>query len=129
MYIKLFLASIVLLLYYTAYSQESSVSAISAEKFERKIKKKNAVVLDVRTSAEYQEGYIPAGINYNVLDSLQFVQSVRSLDRKKKYFLYCKSGRRSGKALLIMQELGFTQVRHLAGGITAWTGEKTIPEK
>lgn len=109
-------------------AQDTSGSAIPTKKFDRKIKKNNAVVLDVRTATEYNEGYIPKGLNYNVLDSLNFVQAVQPLDKNKKYFLYCKSGRRSGKALIMMKDMGFKHVKHLAGGITAWEGEKIIPK-
>ena len=112
-----------------AISQDTAGTAISSKKFERKIKKNNAVVLDVRTLAEHNESCIPESINYNVLDSLKFVNSVQSLDKNKKYFLYCKAGRRSGKALVMMKNMGFENVFHLAGGITAWQGEKVVPKK
>lgn len=112
-----------------AWSQDTTGTALSFKKFERKIKKKNAVVLDVRTTEEYSEGFIPKAINYNVLDSLKFVNAVQPLDKNKKYFLYCKSGRRSGKALLMMKNMGFENVQHLSGGISAWQGKKETPKK
>jgi phage shock protein E len=108
-------------------SQDTSGSALSYKKFEKKIKKKNAVVLDVRTANEYKSGYIPHALNYNVLDSLSFEKAVQPLDKNKKYFLYCKSGKRSGKALIMMKQMGFTKVQHLAGGITEWKGETVKP--
>ncbi|HLF47200.1 MAG TPA: rhodanese-like domain-containing protein [Chitinophagaceae bacterium] len=112
-----------------AWSQDTTGTALSSSKFERKIKKKNAVVLDVRTTEEYNDSFIPKAINYNVLDSLKFVGAVQPLDKNKKYFLYCKSGRRSGKALLMMKNMGFKNVHHLSGGITAWEGKKEMPNK
>lgn len=119
----------VLLSSFSISAQDTSGSAISSKKFERKIKKKKAVVLDVRTTEEYNESFIPRAINYNVLDSLSFVKAVEPLDKNKKYFLYCKSGRRSGKALVMMKNMGFKNVLHLSGGITAWEGEKETPKK
>lgn len=110
-------------------AQDTSGAAISSKKFERKIKKKNVVVLDVRTTEEYNESFIPKAINYNVMDSLSFVKAVQSLDKDKKYYLYCKSGRRSGKALVMMKNMGFENVLHLSGGITAWEGKKETPKK
>jgi rhodanese-related sulfurtransferase len=86
-------------------------------------------VLDVRTTEEYNESFIPKAINYNVMDSLNFVKAVEPLDKNKKYFLYCKSGRRSGKALVMMKNMGFKNVLHLSGGITAWEGKKETPKK
>lgn len=114
---------------FTISAQDTTGTAITSKKFERKIKKKNAVLLDVRTPAEYNESCIPGSKHYDVLDSLQFVQSVQTLDKNKKYFLYCKSGRRSGKALVMMKNMGFENVLHLKGGITAWQGKKETPKK
>jgi rhodanese-related sulfurtransferase len=109
-------------------AQDTSGTAIGQQRFEKMMKKKKAVVLDVRTADEFKEGFIPKAINYNVLDSLDFVRSVQLLDKKKKYLLYCKSGRRSGKALVMMKQMGFKNIHHLSGGITAWKGEIEKPQ-
>ena len=120
---------LIILVFQPVLSQDTTGTAISSKKFEKKIKKKNAVVLDVRTTQEYNESFIPKAINYNVMDSLNFVKAVQPLDKNKKYFLYCKSGRRSGKALVMMKNMGFENVLHLSGGITAWQGRKEVPKK
>ena len=108
-------------------AQDTAGSAISPKKFEKKIEKKKAIVLDVRTPEEYKAGYIPKAVNYNIKDSLNFVQALQALDKNKKYFLYCGTGRRSGRAIIMMKQIGFTQVHHLAGGITNWKGEIKKP--
>jgi len=122
---------ILVLLLFTAThflsAQDTAGVAISVNKFERKIKKRNAVVMDVRTPEEYKSGFIPKALNYNVLDSVNFVQSVQLLDKNKKYFIYCKSGRRSGKALMMMKQMGFSDLHHLSGGITAWDEKNKKP--
>jgi rhodanese-related sulfurtransferase len=100
--------------------QDTTGSAISQQKFKKLIKKKNSVVIDVRTPEEYQAGFIASATNLNVMDSLNFLNTMATLDKKKKYLLYCKSGRRSGKALLMMKNMGFQNIRHLKGGITEW---------
>lgn len=111
-----------------AIAQDTSGTAVSQKKFERKLKKKNTVLLDVRSADEFNGGKIGNALNYNVLDSLSFLHTVSSLDSKKTYLLYCHSGRRSGKALLILKKNGFRKVYHLRGGISAWTGEIKKPE-
>jgi len=108
-------------------AQDTTGASLSSKIFERKINKKSAIVLDVRTPEEYSVGYIPKSINYNFKDSLNFVQAIQSLDKNKKYFLYCASGRRSGKALVMMKQMGFTKIHHLAGGITNWKGDIKKP--
>jgi rhodanese-related sulfurtransferase len=109
-------------------AQDTSGTAIGQQQFEKMMKKKKSVTLDVRTPEEYKAGFIPQAINYNVLDSMAFIGSVQPLDKKKKYLLYCKSGRRSGKALVMMKQMGFKNVHHLSGGITAWKGETEKPQ-
>lgn len=92
------------------------------------MKKKNTVILDVRTLEEYESGYIGNAVNYNVLDSINFLHTISALDKDKKFLLYCKSGRRSGKALVMMKDMGFKKVHHLKGGITEWKGELKKPD-
>jgi rhodanese-related sulfurtransferase len=77
----------------------------------------------VRTPEEFKEGHLKKAINYNVLDSLAFDRQISQLKKNKTYLIYCKSGKRSGKALITMQQKGFKKLYHLDGGITAWTQE------
>lgn len=111
-----------------ASAQDTSGLAVQHKKFERMMKKKNTVILDVRTLEEYESGYIGNAVNYNVLDSVTFLHSISALDKDKKFLLYCKSGRRSGKALVMMKDMGFKKVHHLKGGITEWKGELKKPD-
>lgn len=108
-------------------AQDTTGKAISEAAFSNKMKKRKSIVLDVRTPEEFSEGHIKNARNYNVLDSLSFEQQISKLKKNKQYLLYCKSGKRSGKALVLMQQKGFKHLYHLDGGITAWTGEKVKP--
>lgn len=88
--------------------------------FQSKLKElPNAIVVDVRTPEEFAEGYIPGAqnINFNAPD---FEQKISALDRNKTYFVYCKAGTRSAKAVSKMSELGFTSLYSLDGGYMAW---------
>ncbi len=108
-------------------AQDTTGLAISQQRFQKQMKKKKTVVIDVRTPQEYKAGFIGNAINYDVMDSLSFVNSISALNKDKKYLLYCKSGRRSGKALLMMKNMGFQNVHHLKGGVTDWKGELKKP--
>lgn len=110
-----------------ASAQDTAGLSVQTTKFERMMKKKNTVMLDVRTPEEYKSGYIGNAVNYNVMDSLTFLNTISALDKNKKFLLYCKSGRRSGKALVMMKDMGFKKVHHLKGGITEWKGELKKP--
>lgn len=106
-----------------ASAQDTTGLSIQQVKFEKLMKKKNIYVIDVRTPEEYKSGFIGNAVNYNVTDSVAFFNTISSLDKNKKYLLYCKSGRRSGKALVMMKNMGFRKVYHLKGGVTEWKGE------
>ena len=77
------------------------------------------VIMDMRTPAEYEQGYIE---NATLLDffSPTFKEDLERLDKSKTYLIYCRSGHRSGKTLAIMQTKGFQRVYNLAGGILEW---------
>ena len=97
---------------------------LSQKSFARKMKKKNVVLIDVRTSEEYNAGHLPGALHMDVLKQEDFKQQMAPLPKKQTYLLYCKSGRRSEKALNILYDSGFKKVYHLKGGYTAWQGAK-----
>lgn len=79
----------------------------------------NAVLLDVRTAGEVASGTIKGARNIDFM-AVDFQKKIEQLDKSKEYFLFCRSGNRSGQACALMQARGFT-VYNLAGGIGAWT--------
>lgn len=74
----------------------------------------DAVVLDVRTPAEYAEGHLTGVENIDFLNPT-FRDRVKDLDRDATYYLYCRSGGRSGKATELMQTMGFSNVTNVGG--------------
>ena len=83
----------------------------------------NAIILDVRTEDEFNEGIIPGAINIDIYKGQGFIYSIEELDKSKNYYVYCRSGGRSGQACSIMRELGFQNAYNLLGGIMNWEGE------
>lgn len=84
---------------------------------------KNAVVLDVRTAEELEEGFIPKALHLDIYQGQEFMEKLNELDKAKNYYVYCKSGGRSGQACAIMSQLGFKNAFNLVGGIMQWSGE------
>lgn len=84
----------------------------------------NAVVLDVRTDVEVIEGIIPNAIHIDIYKGQIFVDEINALDKQKNYYVYCKSGGRSGQACGLMRQLGFDNAYNLVGGFSQWIGEK-----
>ncbi|WP_194767123.1 rhodanese-like domain-containing protein [Tamlana sp. I1] len=83
----------------------------------------NAVVLDVRTDAEVAEGIIPNAIHIDIYKGQDFIHDLEELDKTKNYYVYCRSGKRSGQACQIMEQIGFENAYNLEGGILDWTGD------
>ena len=89
----------------------------------------SGVVIDVREPAEYAQGHLPGAINLprGVLEfqihahpALACATNEALAMPDRELFLYCLTGGRSALAADSLQALGFTQVRSLAGGLTAW---------
>ena len=83
----------------------------------------NAVILDVRTQEEVEEGKIPNSLHIDIHRGQGFIYEVDALDKSKNYYVYCRSGGRSGQACSIMNQLGFENTYNLIGGISEWTGD------
>jgi rhodanese-related sulfurtransferase len=80
------------------------------------------VILDVRTPEEFAEGHLDGALMLDFYEP-DFANQLAALDRDVPYVLYCRSGNRSGQVLPVMDELGFTAVTEIAGGIVAWQAD------
>lgn len=76
-------------------------------------------LLDVRQPEETAEFNI-GGIAFP-LGKIQSMQTEEIENLKdEEVICYCRSGNRSGQAALVLQQLGFTNVKNLTGGMLAW---------
>jgi rhodanese-related sulfurtransferase len=80
------------------------------------------VILDVRTAQEYSSGHLNGAINVD-FRSPSFREQIEGMDRNYAYLVYCRTGRRSAQALMLMQSLGFRELYHLTQGIEQWQKE------
>jgi len=96
-----------------------AVRNVGPAEFEALRKSTNAVVLDVRTPAEFADGHLP-GAKLVDLRSAAFADQVAGLDKSKLYLVHCAGGVRSAKACIKMTSLGFTNLVNLEGGLSAW---------
>ena len=83
--------------------------------------RKDAILLDVRTEGEYQNGHIPGTVNIP-LDELR--NRLSELDRGKILYVNCQSGLRSYLACRILSQNGFS-CKNLAGGYRFYEYVKT----
>jgi len=71
------------------------------------LKPQGVKVIDVRSRGEYQGGHISGARNMDV-GSPDFTQSVKRLNAKHTYLVYCQSGSRSSRAAGTMRAAGLT---------------------
>jgi len=83
----------------------------------------NALILDVRTLEEVEEGFIPGATHIDIYLGQEFLEEVEKLDRDKNFYVYCRSGNRSGQACAILNSLGIDNAYNLEGGFNEWEGE------
>ena len=103
-------------------SQSESITQyvdLAPSEYKMMMTEKPGILVDVRTPEEVGQGKIPTAINMNYFDG-DFKGKLASLDHSETIYVYCRTGRRSSSAAQQLNEMGFTNVYNLAGGITAW---------
>jgi adenylyltransferase/sulfurtransferase len=76
------------------------------------------VVIDVREPYEYAIARIPGT---TLIPLGQIAERAGELDRDREIILHCRSGKRSADALNQLKAKGFTRLKNVVGGITAWS--------
>jgi len=76
----------------------------------------NSVLVDVRTPLEYDASHIAGALNIDYENS-NFESEISKLDKSKVYFVYCRSGNRSSKSVILMKKIGINNIYDLQGGI------------
>lgn len=69
------------------------------------------MLIDVRSSSEYQMGHVKGSINI----PLPLIKDFNNPDKNLPIRLYCKSGGRAAQAKEILESLGYTDVTNLGG--------------
>jgi len=79
------------------------------------------VVLDVREPDEFAVGHIQGSVNVP-RGLLEFKMSLTEslVPRDLRIVIYCKNGGRSALSAKTLQEMGYLNIKALAGGFDAW---------
>jgi len=80
----------------------------------------DVTLLDVREPHEWAICRIDGA---RLLPLSELPARMHELDPSRTYYLHCKSGARSAKAIGHLREAGFDRLRNVRGGITAWAEE------
>ncbi len=122
--IKVVLGAMLFVAFSFAQSAEAQVAEnIDAAAFAEIIKGKDVQLVDVRTANEVAAGKIEGAVNIDYYGK-SFAEEIAKLDREKTIAVYCRSGNRSGRAMSILKDLGFTKIYNLSGGMSGWQSQK-----
>lgn len=85
-------------------------------------------LVDLRDREEFMQGFIP-GAQWIPRSKLEMRVEEILPDKDGDIVLYCASGIGSALAAGFMQEVGYTRVRSMSGGVRAWQGSGLPVEK
>ncbi|MGN0187240.1 MAG: rhodanese-like domain-containing protein [Paludibacteraceae bacterium] len=94
--------------------------SVDADAFEQLIADSTVQLVDVRTSAEYEQGHIADALLIDFKSADFEAISIERLDKSRPVAVYCRSGKRSAAAAQRLADNGF-EVYNLRGGILEWT--------
>jgi rhodanese-related sulfurtransferase len=99
------------------------MTTITAEELKQRLDAGEALQLvDVREPEE-RAAFNIGGI-FLPLGQIQTMQTDEIDDLKnQEVIFYCRSGNRSGQACLMLEAMGFTNVKNLVGGMNDWQGK------
>lgn len=107
----------------TPQAAEKSRPVITGEEAKARLEANpDAILLDVRTQEEYDEGHIPGAVcfpNEDILPELPL-----PFEKDAEILVYCRSGRRSAQAAEKLTDMGYSNVSDF-GGIQDWPYETT----
>lgn len=95
-------------------------SVISPKQLKKELENKDFTLINVHTPYEGEIGRTDTFIEY---DSMKANEYRLPKDKNAKIILYCKTGRMSEEALTTLKSMGYTNVRHLEGGMDKWVKE------
>ncbi len=98
----------------------SAFSHLDPNQFNQALSLGKYKLIDVRTLDEYNAGHLKNAKQADFYQTQKFSDYLDTLDKKTNYLIYCRTGKRSGEALKIMQSKGFISVSDISGGYNAW---------
>ena len=105
---------------YESFCGVVAEAEISAKELKNKFASNDDFLLvDVREPEEFADSRIPGSVLIPVAGFID-ASAFKLLPQDKEIILHCHSGIRSATCLALIQKAGFTNSRHLDGGIVAW---------
>jgi rhodanese-related sulfurtransferase len=96
------------------------MQTISVEALNEKLVTGESInLIDVREPHEHADFNIGGILLPLGLVQTMQIDEIEDL-RDKEVYVYCRSGNRSGQACMILEQMGFTNLVNVSGGMLAW---------
>lgn len=100
------------------------IEVLSVDGFKAKINKKSVQLVDVRTPEEFAAGHIGNAMNIDVQSADFETRAQALISKDKPVAVYCRSGKRSQRAVSLLSGMGYKVIYDLKGGYLAWEAEQ-----
>ncbi len=104
-----------------SFNFSQSKDTVTPKQLKNMLQKKNFTFINVHTP---YEGEIEKTDSFIPFDQIVADATNLPKDKNAPIVLYCKTGRMSAEAVQTMEKMGYTNVRHLSGGMDAWKKTK-----
>jgi len=128
MLVGLVVASGIMLLWPTIAKSIGGSSDIGTLEATRLMNSGEALVLDIRDNGEFNGGRIPKSKNIPLADLDKRIDDLARF-KDKPVIITCRTNTRAGAAARLLKAKGFSNVRQLDGGFTAWQRASLPVEK
>ena len=99
---------------------KSQIMEVTVEEIKNDIDAgKNFVLLDVRTSEEFNAGHLPKSVNIP-RGTMEFIVGKSYPNKDAQIVLYCRTDARATLCTQTLKEMRYTNVKNLQGGFKAW---------
>ncbi|MBP7555645.1 MAG: rhodanese-like domain-containing protein [Chitinophagaceae bacterium] len=105
---------------------KQGIENLTPQQVQQELSSPNTVLIDIRESEELAATGVITGSEHAPRGMLEFYADPSlpyhkpAFDSQKRIILHCASGGRSALAVKTLQQMGYTNVAHLDGGIKAW---------
>lgn len=109
---------------------------VGLETVERSMDDPDAVLVDTREKAEFEDGHIPGAVRLDWLDlvdetgrgvqpepELRSTLETRGITPERSIVLYCNTARRISHTYTVLRHLGYEQLAFYEGSLTEWKQE------
>jgi rhodanese-related sulfurtransferase len=110
-----------------AAEAKTRIKQVSSDQAEKIGDRPNALILDVREAAEYQQAHLINAVNVSLSQLEQEIQEIVP-DKSTPIVCYCAGGNRGALAADTLNKMGYTNAVSIEGGLKAWesSGKATI---